>query len=193
MDVEFHNHDGLNTPKILQTHVRGVYAETDVVTLTGDQTVAGVKTFSSIPVLPASNPTTDNQAVRKAYVDSLISGYEVVPGSTVRDSAIADINEDLGGTYVKVKEIEFNEVDGIITTYIDLEPVSGTVYGRVYVNGSAVGTERSVVARTQYSENIAVETGDLVQLYAKGDVLRAALQLKYDKVFTVTPGTVNDD
>lgn len=33
------------------------------------QTIAGIKTFSSIPVLPASDPTTDNQAARKAYVD----------------------------------------------------------------------------------------------------------------------------
>jgi len=37
---------------------------------TGNETIAGVKTFSSIPVLPASNPKTDNQAVRKAYVDA---------------------------------------------------------------------------------------------------------------------------
>lgn len=44
-----------------------------VVRLSGNQTVAGVKTFSSIPVLPATNPTTDNQAARKAYVDSQVS------------------------------------------------------------------------------------------------------------------------
>lgn len=47
-----------------------------------DQNVGGTKTFTSIPVLPASNPTTDNQAARKAYVDgkettltTLINGY----------------------------------------------------------------------------------------------------------------------
>ena len=34
------------------------------------QTIAGVKTFSSIPVLPGSDPTTSNEAARKAYVDS---------------------------------------------------------------------------------------------------------------------------
>lgn len=33
------------------------------------ETIAGVKTFTSIPVLPASDPTTDNQSARKAYVD----------------------------------------------------------------------------------------------------------------------------
>lgn len=38
------------------------------VKLTGNQTLQGVKTFGSIPVLPASDPTTDNQAVRKASI-----------------------------------------------------------------------------------------------------------------------------
>jgi hypothetical protein len=45
-----------------------------LVTKTGSQTIDGVKTFSSIPILPATNPTSANQAVRKAYVDSLIGG-----------------------------------------------------------------------------------------------------------------------
>ena len=40
---------------------------------TGTQTIAGVKTFSSIPVLPASDPTTANEAVRKSYADGLIT------------------------------------------------------------------------------------------------------------------------
>ena len=44
------------------------------VDLSSAQTVAGVKTFSSIPVLPSSNPTTDNQAVRKAYADDTFLG-----------------------------------------------------------------------------------------------------------------------
>ena len=39
------------------------------VALSGNQTVSGTKTFGSIPVLPASNPTAINQAVRKKYVD----------------------------------------------------------------------------------------------------------------------------
>ena len=34
-------------------------------------TFVGIKTFSSIPILPGSDPTTDNQATRKLYVDSL--------------------------------------------------------------------------------------------------------------------------
>ena len=48
---------------------------TEAVLLTGDQTIAGIKTLTSIPVLPASDPTTDNQAARKSYVDGKISGF----------------------------------------------------------------------------------------------------------------------
>lgn len=56
--------------------------DADVVKLTGDQTVAGTKTFSTIPELPASNPTTANQASRKTYVDTKVSltGNETVAG-----------------------------------------------------------------------------------------------------------------
>jgi hypothetical protein len=36
-------------------------------------TIAGVKTFSSIPELPAADPTTDNQAVRKAFVGAEVT------------------------------------------------------------------------------------------------------------------------
>lgn len=42
----------------------------DVVKLTGNQTIDGVKTFSSIPVLP-DTPSADNEAANKSYVDSV--------------------------------------------------------------------------------------------------------------------------
>ena len=50
---------------------------------TGVQSITGIKTFGSIPVLPASDPTTDNQAVRKKYVDDKpTSAYVGDLGST---------------------------------------------------------------------------------------------------------------
>jgi len=45
------------------------------VATSGNQTIAGVKTFSSIPVGPASDPTTNNQLARKAYVDASGGGF----------------------------------------------------------------------------------------------------------------------
>lgn len=59
-----------------------------------DETITGVKTFSSIPVLPASSPTTDNQAVRKKYVDDLIAA--LVPGDLAFNSNRAITREVLG-------------------------------------------------------------------------------------------------
>jgi hypothetical protein len=47
--------------------------ESDNVKLMGNQSIDGVKTFTSLPLLPASNPTTDNEAVRKAYADTKVA------------------------------------------------------------------------------------------------------------------------
>jgi len=52
---------------------------------TGVQTVDGVKTFGSIPVLPASDPTTDNQAARKKYVDDSLF---VLSADCIKDTHI---------------------------------------------------------------------------------------------------------
>ncbi|RJR48286.1 MAG: hypothetical protein C4567_00215 [Deltaproteobacteria bacterium] len=43
-----------------------------LVTKSGDQNIAGVKNFTSIPIGPGSNPTTANQLARKAYVDLML-------------------------------------------------------------------------------------------------------------------------
>lgn len=56
------------------------------VKLTGNQTVAGVKTFTSIPVGPASDPVAANELTRKAYVDALdaanvkLTGAQTIAG-----------------------------------------------------------------------------------------------------------------
>jgi len=61
---------------------RGVLYRSDGVTwsqcgvaLDLDETIAGVKTFSSIPILPGIDPTVSNEAVRKAYVDKVANPY----------------------------------------------------------------------------------------------------------------------
>jgi hypothetical protein len=46
---------------------------TDYVSLTGDQTISGVKTFTSFPVTPSSAPTADYETANKKYVDDKVS------------------------------------------------------------------------------------------------------------------------
>ena len=62
---------GTNIKTVNGTSILGsgdIAISSTAVTLTGDQTVAGVKTFSSSPIVPT--PTAGTQAVNKAYVDS---------------------------------------------------------------------------------------------------------------------------
>jgi hypothetical protein len=65
------------TNSLKRIYRNGLFISDDLdvqnVKLTGDQTIAGVKTLSSIPVLPSSNPTTSNQAVRKGYIDDALT------------------------------------------------------------------------------------------------------------------------
>jgi hypothetical protein len=53
----------------------------DAVLRTGAQSVAGVKTFGDIPVLPASDPTAANEATRKSFVDGKAADYVQLTGA----------------------------------------------------------------------------------------------------------------
>ena len=54
-----------------------------LVAKTGAQTIAGVKTFSSIPILPASDPLSGNEATRKTYVDAQVALKVAKAGDTM--------------------------------------------------------------------------------------------------------------
>jgi len=58
--------------KITWANIKTVLGST-FVNMTGNESVGGIKTFTSIPVLPASNPTTANEASRKQYVDDQVA------------------------------------------------------------------------------------------------------------------------
>ena len=72
LDTRYYTETELNNGQLDNRY----YTETEVdgfsVKLTGNQTVAGVKTFSSSPIVPA--PTTDLQASTKKYVDDTVTG-----------------------------------------------------------------------------------------------------------------------
>jgi len=66
------------------------------VKLTTNETIAGIKTFTSVPVLPASDPTTANQAVRKSYVDAREAFWK--DSSAVSHSLTISTSEPSGGS-----------------------------------------------------------------------------------------------
>lgn len=66
----------------------GVYqASGSYMTLAGDQTVDGIKTFQHFPVTPSANPSSDYEVANKAYVDSVAVG--IVPVAHVRLASTA--------------------------------------------------------------------------------------------------------
>lgn len=72
--------------------------DADVVHDTGAETVAGVKTFSSFPILPSSDPTTDYQAAHRAFV--LANGAPVTTkGDLVTHSGSAAVRLAVGSDY----------------------------------------------------------------------------------------------
>ena len=70
-------------------------ALSDVVTLTGNQTIAGVKTFSLSPIVP--DPTTDGEAANKKYVDDN-AGDSFVPDP--EGAPDGQVVQTQGGEYI---------------------------------------------------------------------------------------------
>ncbi len=118
------------------------------------QTIAGIKTFSSIPVLPASDPTTANQAARKAYVDLFMpltggtfSGA-VAFSSTVLLAADPTLSlqaatkQYVDGVAVAGAPNASTTVKGIVEEATQAEVEAGTATGgtgaRLYVNPSTL-------------------------------------------------------
>lgn len=66
---------GTAIPEI-DDELRNIKAEIvkNAVALSGAQTIVGTKTFTNYPILPSgTEPTSDNQAAKKSYVDSVVS------------------------------------------------------------------------------------------------------------------------
>lgn len=79
-----HNTDG--TLKIKTDGTLAAKAnENAVVHLSGDETVGGIKTFSSSPIVPS--PTTSTQAANKAYVDLIAGGGDPAMGGDLTGTA----------------------------------------------------------------------------------------------------------
>jgi hypothetical protein len=99
-------------------------ADSAVVHNTGTETVAGVKTFSSSPVVPT--PTTGTQAANKTYVDGAVPG-----AATTTATGIVQLAGDLAGTATSPNVAKINGVT---------MPASAPTTGQVLTATSATAT-----------------------------------------------------
>jgi len=103
------------------------------------------------------------------------SGYyfnDVTAGSNLLLSQDTE-RETLNAAYVKLKEV-ICPADGIVTTKFDMTPWSSgdMAYGRIYINGVAVGDVHSsdtVTWVTYTDSSVTVAKNDLVQVYGHCD------------------------
>ena len=176
-------------------------------------TVTGSSTFKYLPIVSTSTPTKkgqvvalDNSAKLPAVDGSNLTGFTINANNwtTSASSNIRTVSAGSAyittGSYTKKKEILYNDISGTINIFFGLQADSfggsGHVYGRIYVNGVAVGTERNATTNTGYSENIAINKGDLIQLYGYETGATNAscynFSLEYDKtIITYPTNTVN--
>jgi hypothetical protein len=102
-----------------------------------------------------------------------------IAGTTVLASSTAEVSIN-NASYQKAKEIRVNNIIGIVTVSFNMRSGSGSsVFGRIYINGVAVGTERTQTSSSniQYDENLLVNPGDIVALYLKNQALTTLLQI----------------
>lgn len=79
------------TKTAARTEIEAVHAS-EVVGLTGAQTVEGVKTFSSPPVVPT--PTADSHAVNKAHLDAALTDIPALADVPLKDTTTIAVQWD---------------------------------------------------------------------------------------------------
>lgn len=112
-NAEFQALNGVTSA--IQTQLDGKANDSAVVHNTGNETIAGIKTFSSSPIVPA--PTTDLQAATKKYVDDAI-----VAGGGYTDEQAQDA---VGSILVDSAEIDLTYND--VTPSISASIVAGSI------------------------------------------------------------------
>jgi hypothetical protein len=121
-------------------------------------------------------PSGSDQAIPQGYYDGLItsgkvSGRSVTAGDVAILSNNAEVDTAQASVFTKIKEIRIH-ASGTIRVKFDLRSTTSSanlVRAKIYVNGIAVGTERSTTSTgaTTYTEDITVNAEDLIQIYKK--------------------------
>lgn len=126
-----------------------------VVKLTGDQTVAGIKTFSSSPIVPT--PTTSYQAATKKYVDDLVvasGGGDMLSTNNLSDVANA------ATAFSNIKQSATESATGVVELATTSETTTGTDTTRAVTPAGvkAVADTKAALSHTHSASDITSGT-----------------------------------
>ena len=164
----------------------GDFDGSDYVNLTDNQTVGGVKTFTSFPVTPSSAPTTDYQTANKKYVDDSISnagGYtdenaQDAVGTILTDTSTANFTYDDDAPSITVDVLDSPLLEGEDGSYyLNRTNHTGTQSADTIVDGT---TNKVFTATDETKLNHITVTTDvnLDDIQTRVDDLDAAVVLK---------------
>lgn len=164
LDTRYYTETELNAGQLDNRYYTEAEVDGFAVKLTGNQTVAGIKTFSSFPVTPSSAPTTDYQISNKKYVDDTTAAAAagVMPDGSVTNAKLAtDVKvgslASLTTTAKSSVQGAINELDGEIGTLSSLTTTSkSTLVGAINEVDSDLGTLSSSL--TSHQNNTSVHT-----------------------------------
>ena len=127
--------------------------------ITGAETVAGVKTFSSLPVIPSTTPTLATQVASKGYVDSVAASG--APDATTSVKGIVQLAGDLGGTAASPTTPTAVHLTGA-ETVAGVKTFSSTIVGSVNGNAATVTTNANLTGPITSVGNATTITANAV-------------------------------
>ena len=144
---------------------------TGFVNTSGAQTVAGLKTFSSIPVLPSTDPTTANQAVRKGYADGAYLGINAkavdagkLNGQLASYYALATHNHN--GVYIPLTNFAGSNAAIAGWTGTPAKQITYVVVGKILLMSVYIqGTSNATTTRIDLPTGITGATHGISQIH----------------------------
>ena len=135
-------YQSLTDANIGNTPTPGAYwSVLNYVDLTTNQTVAGIKTFSSFPETPSSAPTTNYQVANKKYVDDHTTPAYAGLGSWIDKTSSYGAQQALtDGFVICYGRASYNGVDVQVNFYTDSASNPTTLRGRIYTNSNTTET-----------------------------------------------------
>jgi len=175
-----------------------------ILKLTTPSTGTDISGAGDVPYLDMADNATETQGTGEEYRLVRIGSDNLLPVAILPKATIVASDTlqgfantertETGTAYTKKKEILIART-GVIRVKFDLKSSSSTIcYGRVYKNGSAIGTERSQgPSYATYTEDISVVAGELIQLYAKASAGQTCYVKNFQICYTELINTVNTD
>lgn len=139
------------------------FTEADYVHVTGDETVAGIKTFSSFPVTPSAAPTTNYQVANKKYIDDLFSGLgTAAQEDTTAFEAAGSITTHAGLQNVHGLNITAGKTLTVSDNVSITAPLGSAAYAAssTFLTAAGVAGGRTVYGGTQTNESITIRASE---------------------------------